>query len=267
MKSYNAIYYLLFVLLIMGGFASIAQNSYGFNILGVSALGFAALFLFQIVAILNGKQKFDIFQGIELLCLFVLSSIFAMRVFFVHFEYIETVFGFVSIALVLIYFQKMVRRFKQFKSENFLLGVLIFIFHVAIILYLISLAAAPFLSQFSETTGILAFACLGIFVAAGVIKNKFLINGENISAFKAITRFKDNAVLVISLFFLFTLYSGFTKIGIIPKLYSDEYPQAYFELVREAESGKELPVNGTYRYQEFKKEYDQYQKYNSSGKK
>jgi hypothetical protein len=267
MKSYNAIYYLLFVLLIMGGFASMAQNSYGFNILGASAIGFAALFLFQVISILNVKGKFDIFQGVELSCLFLLSSIFALRVFFIHFAHIETAFGVITLLLILVYLRKMVQRFQETRPQNVLLASLILIFHLSIVMYLISLATVPVSSRVSEITGELAFLCLAGFVAACIIKNNFLIMGENVSALKAITRFKDHAVLIISLFFLFTLYAGLTKTGIIPKLYSDEYPQAYFEMVKQAESGKELPVNGSYKYQDFKDKYDQYLKHRAAGGK
>jgi hypothetical protein len=41
-------------------------------------------------------------------------------------------------------------------------------------------------------------------------------------------------------------------------MYTDEYPQAYFELVKQAESGKEKPVNGKYKHEEFKDMYDRF---------
>ncbi len=40
MKSYNTLYYLLTVLLIMGAFASMAQNSYGMQIISVVCIAF-----------------------------------------------------------------------------------------------------------------------------------------------------------------------------------------------------------------------------------
>ncbi|NJN42639.1 MAG: hypothetical protein HC811_10825 [Flammeovirgaceae bacterium] len=47
MKRYNTAYYLLSVLLILGSFASMAQNDYGSYILGLVTFGFAFLFLLQ----------------------------------------------------------------------------------------------------------------------------------------------------------------------------------------------------------------------------
>jgi hypothetical protein len=54
------------------------------------------------------------------------------------------------------------------------------------------------------------------------------------------------------------LYFGLSGTGILPKLYSNKFPQAYFEMVNNAETGKEKPVNGEFKYQEFKKSYDQF---------
>ncbi len=67
----------------------------------------------------------------------------------------------------------------------------------------------------------------------------------------------------MTLFVLFTAYMGLTKINILPKMYSDEYPQAYFELVKQAEAGEEKLVNGEYKHEEFKEMYDGFVSRNS----
>jgi hypothetical protein len=267
MKNYNTIYYLLFVLLIMGGFASMAQNSYGLYILGGTAIGFALLFLYQALTILMKKASADIFQIIELSSLFVISSVFALRVFYIYFVYIEIIFGLAAFILVLIYGRKMIRSFSEFRSDNSLFSGIIFIFYFSLVLYLLSLATVPLSPRISEITGVSAFICLSIFVIASLMKNKVLINGEKMSTVKIIVKRRDNSILLICLFFLFTLYTSFTRFGLIPKLYSDEYPQAYFEMVRQAESGKELPVNGKYKYQQFKNNYDSYHELHAAKEK
>jgi hypothetical protein len=91
-----------------------------------------------------------------------------------------------------------------------------------------------------------------------LLRGQFLIEGENRSAFSIIAGFKDRLYLLLSLFIIFSLYLGLSAPGILPKLYSNKFPQAYFELVNNAESGKEKPVNGEFKYQEFKKSYDQF---------
>jgi hypothetical protein len=99
------------------------------------------------------------------------------------------------------------------------------VFYFTIILYFTSLASILFFPQFSEIAGILAFGFFIAFILAGIISRNILIDGKNVSAFKFISHLKERA------------YDG----GILPKIYSNEFPQAYFELVNKAESGKEMP--------------------------
>lgn len=258
MKGYNTLYYLLFVILIMGAFASMAQNSYGLKILGGVAIAFAVLFFIQFISSFTARGKKDIYSSIELGCLFILACIFALRVFYINFSYVELIFELTSLILILLYFRKMRNKFSFLKPKNNFLSVLILVFYLAIILYFISLGSITFLPKLSETAGILAFAFLIGFMIAGLTNRNFLVDGENTSAFKIVSRLKDNSILIISLFLLFTLYKGFTKEEILPKVYSDEFPQTYFELVNKAESGKENSVNGKYKYEEFKEEYDRF---------
>ncbi|MBA2746636.1 MAG: hypothetical protein H0U44_10455, partial [Flavisolibacter sp.] len=57
MKKFNTIYYLLFILLVMGAFASMAQNSYGLKIMGGVAFVFALVFLLEFISVLRTKDK------------------------------------------------------------------------------------------------------------------------------------------------------------------------------------------------------------------
>ena len=93
MKKYNTIYYLLFILLIMGAFASMAQNSYGLKIMGGVAFVFGLLFLIEFISVLSEKGKKDIYRLIEPACLLTLSIIFALRVFYIHFPFVEWLFA------------------------------------------------------------------------------------------------------------------------------------------------------------------------------
>jgi hypothetical protein len=94
------------------------------------------------------------------------------------------------------------------------------------------------------------------FLSVGLLTHQYLIDGSEVSVFKQVLGYKDNSVILLSLFFVISVYSGLTRINILPSMYSDEFPQAYFRLVDEAESGKEKPVNGKFRHQEFKNRYD-----------
>src|SRR5260370_1036635 len=48
MKRYNVVYYILFLAVVMGAFASMAQNSYGMKLIGLVCLGFCFTFLYEV---------------------------------------------------------------------------------------------------------------------------------------------------------------------------------------------------------------------------
>src|SRR5688500_13831891 len=114
MKKYNPIFYLLFILLVMGAFASMAQNSYGIKIMGAVAFLFVIVFFAVLVSYIRKEDKADVYVFLELIGLIVLAFIFGLRVFYIHFRYIELVFTAAGILLVLVYLRKMILRFRYF---------------------------------------------------------------------------------------------------------------------------------------------------------
>ena len=112
MKKYNALYYLLFILLVMGAFASMAQNNYGLKIMGGVAFVFGLVFLAEFITVLGKKDNKKIEALVETACLFLLAVIFGCRVFYIHFPYIEVLFGVTGILLLLFYLRKMILRFR-----------------------------------------------------------------------------------------------------------------------------------------------------------
>jgi 4-amino-4-deoxy-L-arabinose transferase-like glycosyltransferase len=263
MKKNNPIYFLLFILLIMGAFASMAQNNYGLKLIGGVAFVFALVFIVEFISVVRTKDKKDIFTLAEPVCLFILSFIFGLRVFYIQFSYIEWLFAAAAILLVLIYWKKMIRRYHHLQTKNNLLGKLVLVFHLCIILFLISLVMVPFAPKIAAVAGVAAFFLLFVFMAARFFKQYFLVDGENISSFSTVKNFKDHSIIIVSLFLLFSLYVGLNRIGMLPGIYSDEFPGAYSELVNKASSKKEKPINGKYKYEEFMEQYQQFLKRNS----
>jgi len=235
-----------------------AQNSYGLKILGGVTFVFALLFIAEFVTSLKRKENEDLFAILEPLCLFILSLLFGLRIFYIHFDYVELVFGAAAFVLAIIYLRKMMARFRYFLPKNKLLSLFIIIFHLSIILFLISLAFAPFFPASAEAIGIGAFALLLIFIIAAFLKKNLFVEGERVSAFQMIRQYKGHSIILITLMVMFSFYFGFNKLGILPGIYSDEYPRAYFELVDKATTGKEKAVNGKYMYEEFMEKYKKF---------
>jgi hypothetical protein len=258
MKKYNPLYYLLFILLIMGAFASMAQNSYGLKLMGGVAFVFGLLFLRQLYTAVKKKGGKNLMEIAELTGLFLLSVILGLRIFYIHFMYVEVLFAVAGLLLLSVYLQKMIVRYRLLQPKNNLLAILILIFHFSIILFIISLVLVPFAPTPGEYAGTGAFALLLLFLIIAFYKRKLLVDGENVSAIKWVTRFKDHSIVIVSLFLLLTLYVGFNRIGVLPGIYADQFPQAYYKLVNDAVSRKEKPVDGRYKHEEFKKKYDQF---------
>ncbi len=263
MKKYNTLYYLLFVLLIMGSFASMAQNAYGFVILGSVSFVFGGIFLFQLVERLFVKNLREgvVEDSIELGSLTLLAVILGLRVFYIHFLYVEFIFGLAGIILMALYGKKLIHHFRHF-SSNQLLKWIIPVFYFSIILYVLAMIAAAFFPLLSEPIGEFAFGLTLIIVIVSFIKRENFVDGEKKSILYFLLRLRDKSVLLGALFLLFTAYMGFTKIGALPKMYSNEYPQAYFQLVSDAERDIEQPVDGKFKHEEFKEQYETFIEHN-----
>lgn len=266
MNKYNPLYYLLVVLLIMGGFASMAQNDYGMKILGLVAAAFSLLFILQFIQFLQKKSK--LVELMELGSLSILSIILAMRVYYVRFEFVEVVFGVAGMLLIIAYSLKLLNSWRAISNQSRVLAILVILFHSSIILYVVSMVTVPFIPQLAEPAGGTAFALLLAFIFISILKREIMLEGEKVSGLSYVLKFKDRSIVLLTLFVLFTAYMGLTKIEILPKMYSDEYPQAYLELVKQAEAGAEKPVNGKYKHEEFKEMYDLFNgRHNASNQK
>lgn len=264
MKKYNPIYYLLFILLVMGAFASMAQNSYGIKIMGGVAFAFGLVFLIQLISLIIKKDKIVGYTFIEAACLFLLSSIFGLRVFYIYFPFIELLFVAAAVLLGFVCVVKMINRFRHLQSKNSFLAIMVVIFHLSIILFLASLALVPYVPKVAEFISAISFVLLLGFIVAGFFKKDMLVEGEKVSAFRVVRLFKDHSVIIVSFLLLLSLYVGLNRIGVVPGIYTDEYPRAYYELVNQATSKMEKSVNGKYKYEDFLEKYNQFLKHNKT---
>ncbi len=262
MKKNNPIYYLLFILLIMGTFASMARNSYGIKIIGGVAIAFGLVFLLEFITALVKKEKKDSYALAELAAMILFAVIFGCRVFNIHFPFIEFLFVAAGVWLVLFYIRKLVIRYRRLVARNRRLAWLGLLFHMCIILFLVSLIIAPFATQKAEWVGLIAFTFLLVFIIGAFVKRDDLVEGNNVTTMQMITGYRDHSIVLAILFLLFFFFTAFNKMGLLPVVYSDELPQAYFKLVDDATSGKEKSVNGKFKYKEFMEKYEQFLKHN-----
>lgn len=256
-NRFNAYYYLLFMLLVFGAFASMAQNHYGIQILGFVALAFAAIFFIQGV-LAAWAPKPDKLTLLELASLVMLSTILFMRVFYLRFPFVEILFAVAGSLLMLSYLVKMSNAWRTLRFTSRSMAILILLFLGSILAYTASLTLVPFASALAEPAGMLGLGLLLTFVVLSFWKGELLLKGERVAPFRFVLRFQDRSIVLATLFLLFTVYMGLTRVSVIPKMYLDQYPQAYYELVNRSETGSEKPIDGKFRHERFKDAYDQF---------
>ena len=256
MRNYNALYYLLFILLITGAFASMAQNSYGLKIMGGVAFAFSAVFASELIGYIRKVAGKEIYRVIELVCLIILSFLFGLRVFYIHFPFVEWIFAATGLVLLVIYLWKMIARYNDLREKNIFLALMSLLYHVSLILFLASLSLVPVAPEFTQYSSVAAILFLALFLVAGYLKRDNIVDGEKYSAWFMARRFKDHSILVLSIFILFSLYVGLNRFGILPGLYADKFPRSYYQLVNKAATKEEKPVEGKYKHELFKEQYE-----------
>jgi hypothetical protein len=225
MKKYNTYYYLLFVLLVMGAFASMAQNSYGFKIMGMVAFVFGLLFVTQLVYVFRNKSKIDYLVICELIGLFTISIILGLRVYYIHFELVELLFGLAGGLLMAVYGVKAVQLFKEISPKNMVLALLVLCFYASLILYILSMTVIPFLPVFSEVFGILAFVLLIIFAVVSFRKKQMHYGSEKATSIAVIVGNKDRSIVLMSFFYYLQFTWGYPKWKCFPKCIQMNFPK------------------------------------------
>jgi hypothetical protein len=255
MKKNNLIYFLLFILLVTGAFASMAQNSYGLKIMGGVAFAFGLIFLVELIGALTSEEKKDGFVLAELAAMIPFTIIFGCRVFNIYFPFIEWVFAAAGVVLVIFYIRKLLLRYRRLAVRNKSLAQLGVVFHLSIIFFLVTVILSPFAILWTKWIGLAGFVLLLAFITGSLIKKQYLLEGNNITPLQMVTGYRDHSVVLALLFLLISLYVTLNMAGLIPDIYSDEYPRAYTELVNKAASGEEKPMNGKYKHELFMEQY------------
>lgn len=251
MKKLNSFFFILYLLLITGGFAAIAQNSYGITILGWSTAAFA--FLCSLGAIFSSTKsnipRISIFEYIAIAIIFAIAS---LRVFLIHFIYVEVIFSIAATILVLVYLFYIVRINKTLKNDNRQLFISLALFYSSIAIFTLSLTLNPVSNYYSEIAGFVGFSIFILAVLSTFRIKSITSKGSEISITKYLSIQPNRATLLLSLYLLLTVYSAATLFKIIPGIQSSKMPKGYYELVKNAENGVELPEDGQYKYQLFK---------------
>jgi hypothetical protein len=269
MKTNRIIQSMLFSFLILGLFAAMARNAYGFTLIGISCLGLTALYLIQFVwkliedyATLARK---DIMTLTELFLLASLFMLFGLRAFYVYLTYGEFIFIGACTLLIILYGLTGFEIFNQTKKESSGLALDMISFYSSVLLFILSLVTNG--TTWSGSFGIAGLLiAIPFLVSIGRRKRHDHLNNPTTSLQFVIASANKAGILFI--FFLSSMvYAGLTHFHIIPIIQNADRPKAYIELIDKFERGKELPVGGQYDYERYKAAMDKFlERHDAPGK-
>ena len=255
--SFNIAIYTFFILAFLGAFASMARNAYGTDLIGIACLGFAAIFILDTLQVfVRDRSKIHPVRTLENLLLSALSIFFALRVFYVRFEGIEIVVSAIGFTLAIIYLLKRI----SFK-ENGRRAILSSLYLGSLSLFFLSLGLATIQAIASQAVGMLGFGLLVVAIALSIFKSDLAPRNaeeEPENSLSYLFSLGRNGVVIAIAFALMSAYIGLTQVKILPELYTNAKPQKYIQLVKNAESGLEEPVDGKYQHEEFARKMDEF---------
>ncbi len=223
----------------MGAFASMALNAYGITLMSYVALAFSLAFLFELFFILPVQKEIDSTHkkviGIELIVLSALSVLYFLRGMNIEIPYTLTGSSVLLITLLLINGYYLFTAWMEVKAapSKLKLGM---VFYFVALLLLIGSSFLP--SGLSFTGTLVAWACLVGFVVFGWWKGMVIVNGEEVSAWQMVTRFKNKTGIQLIVFTLAATYSLLSSFQLLPPLYVGSLPNGYANVVRQWEAGK-----------------------------
>jgi hypothetical protein len=257
MKRYATVYYLLFVLLVMGAFASMAQNAYGLKICGIACLGFALTFIYEIFftqSALDDQFVSPWMLYAELIFLSVISLVFLFRNFSIDLPFADTLLMGSSTILLLLFSYQTILQLKLARHQVklvYLLGL----YYGAVLFFILSILASVLLPVLANSLALVAIVMVLVFAGLTLVFKEFTLNDETISFWQYVTQMKSKSSILLIASLLISGYSLLHSVGVLPSFYYGT-PKGYQILVKVSNvgtdpKGKEKPREFKERYEEF----------------
>jgi hypothetical protein len=261
MKLSQVLQSVLLGLILLGLFATMAQNSYGLTLMGVSCFGLALLFLVQLswkVIEDSGFEKKDITMLSELLLLSLLLLVFGFRIFYIKLPFSDIIFLIICVLLVLTYISINLNIYKRTRNDNPSLARNSAYFYSSIIIFLISLGSRIIAPSLSSLIGALGFIVAIPFLISLFGRKQYDYSERSVTIFQFIASTGNKSGMLFLFFMLSSIYIGLSNFRIIPNIGNADKPPTYIELVNNAEAGKEKPVNGKFQHEIYKENMDKF---------
>lgn len=249
MKTINKIQYFLFAIILLGMFASFAQNEYSSILLNYPYLFIGLLFIIEIFFSLKEfreNQSTAVYSFFERLGL----GLFFCGTFFMAIHWVGAVLTIMTggLILLILYFSFGIKtffnNFRNKKRMSLTLFCLAFATCLAMIAYIFKLQHRVFAGFLTVASGSFSFLILLLII----FNIKMLQGKEKINFRDCLRQIKTKLVLAYAFFSFWTLYFTLVSCGIAPRLYSLANPPALDKMYQE-----QNPAADVYRknYQQF----------------
>ena len=253
MNRYLSLYFLLGFLIIMGAFASMAQNTYGMTLLGVVAVIFAILFVSQWVQRTKKKGVTADARTVELASLTVMSILVSLKIFQLSFQASRWLMLIAGTALILVYGRSLVKFIREGSELPVLYRAFKITYYLTLIVFIISFAISDVAYRLSNNLVVVALVMAVVCLVMAVMNRRFLVNGSEETAWSWALARKDRSALLMVLFTFMSMYMVLSSAGVLPLLYSDEYPPAFYTMKDTRDDGAKDGASMDHRA--FKREY------------
>ena len=252
---------LLLMLALVGVFAAMARNAYGFDFIGVACLGLAILYLLQVtwkvISEYGSLSREAVPEIFELLLLAVLTTFFSLRAFYIYLDFSEVIFYTVCVLQIIVYMIIGYRTYAAVRKESKELATLVVFFFSSLTFFLF------FILTRVNTSVSMIFAGLALLAAAPVIfsaakRQHFEVKSKAVSFLQFVIASRNKAGLLFLFFISSTLFTGLTYFRVIPSIENTDRPKDYIDLISNAEAGKEKPINGHYQHEQYKQALDKF---------
>lgn len=228
MRKNIILYYLLLLLLVMGAFAAMALNSYGIVLMSYVALGFALVFLFELILLLPKEEEmtklYKASLAMELVALSGLCLLYFLRGISVEIPYSFSLTLILFTMLFTVNVYHLLRAWHYANTTPLKVKGSIALYFLALLLYI----AGNYLPVAGTwVTILLALLCQLAFVVFGLWKGRVIINGEETSAWKKVIQFRNKSGIQLIFFTLASLYFVLNSMHLLPPLYNGSLPNGY----------------------------------------
>jgi len=254
MKKYSTIYYLLFVLIVMGAFASMAQNAYGLRICGVACLGFALTFLHEIFFTTRAADD-PLFPSWivygELISLTVIALVFLLKNFSLDFPFSSLILILTLTVLFSLLSYQALLQIQMARLKHAKLVTVLALYYGAVIVFILSVLTGIMLPDASNLLAILAMTFTAGFIVFALVARRLSIDGETISVWHYFRQLKNKSAILLITCLLIYSYNLLYVAGTLPPLYHGTLPNGYQHLVE-----RSIKSNDQKKLREFMERYE-----------